>query len=117
MSIFYPPNICDREYESHRLNSHDALNAQPKLRCEKKSRQGEHGLLSSEGAALCETSLSTSRLAEDCRAASADDDGLCVREDGGDCEAAGALDIHEEGSRSRDKVLGGKISFWTSITI
>jgi hypothetical protein len=36
---------------------------------------------------------------------------LCVREDGGDCEAAGALDIHEEGSRSRDKVLGGKVSF------
>jgi len=28
-----------------------------------------------------------------------------VREDSGDCEAAGALDIHEEGSRSRDKVL------------
>jgi len=83
----------------------------------RKADRGEHGLLSSEGAALCETSLSTSRLAEDGRAASADDDGLCVREDGGDCEAAGALDIHEEGSRSRDKVLDVKISFCTSITI
>jgi len=28
-----------------------------------------------------------------------------MREDGGDGEATGALDIHEEGSRSRDKVL------------
>jgi len=28
-----------------------------------------------------------------------------VREDGGDGEAAGALDIHEEGSWGRDKVL------------
>jgi len=28
-----------------------------------------------------------------------------VREDSGDSEAAGALHIHEEGSRSRDKVL------------
>jgi hypothetical protein len=74
----------------------------------KESRQGEHCLLSSEGAALCETGLSASRLAEDGRAASADDDGLCVREDSGDCEAARALDIHEEGSRGRDKVLDGR---------
>jgi len=44
-------------------------------------------------------------LAENGRAAGADDDGLCVREDGGDGEAAGALDIHEEGSWGRDKVL------------
>jgi len=44
-------------------------------------------------------------LAENGRAAGADDDGLCVGEDGGDGKAAGALDIHEEGSWGRDKVL------------
>ena len=53
-------------------------------------------LLSSEGAALGETGLATSWLAKDLRAAGADDDGLCVREDGGDGEAARALDVHEE---------------------
>ena len=35
----------------------------------------------------------------------ADDDGLGVREDGGDGEAAGALDIHEEGAGSGHKGL------------
>lgn len=55
-----------------------------------------NNLLSPERAALCETSLATSRLAQDLRAASADDDGLCVREYGCDGEAAGALDVHEE---------------------
>ena len=53
-------------------------------------------LLPSEGTTLCETSLATSRLAQNCRAASADDDGLCMREDGGDSEASGAFDIHEK---------------------
>jgi hypothetical protein len=33
---------------------------------------------------------------QDLRAALADDDGVCVREDGGDGEAARALDVHEE---------------------
>lgn len=33
---------------------------------------------------------------QDLRAALADDDCVCVREDSGDGEAAGALDIHEE---------------------
>ena len=33
---------------------------------------------------------------QDLRAALADDDGLSVREDGGNCETAGALDVHEE---------------------
>ena len=55
-------------------------------------------LLSPERAALCESSLATSRLAQDLRAAGADNDGLCVREDGRDSEAAGTLDVHEEGS-------------------
>lgn len=36
---------------------------------------------------------------------SADDDGLCMREDGGDCEAAGALDVHEEGSGAGHELL------------
>jgi hypothetical protein len=44
-------------------------------------------------------------LAQDGGASLADDDGLGVREDGGDGEAAGALDIHEERSGSRDQSL------------
>lgn len=64
-------------------------------------------LLSSEGAALGQTGLSTRRLAEDGRAAGTDDNRLRMREDGGDGEAAGALDIHEEGSGSGDEGLRG----------
>jgi hypothetical protein len=72
----------------------------------KESRQEKFTcLLSSEGAALGQACFSTGRLAKDGRAAGADDDGLCVREDSRDCEAAGALDVHEERSGSRDKVL------------
>jgi len=44
-------------------------------------------------------------LAKDGRAALADNNGLCVREDGGDGEAAGALDVHEEGSWGGDEGL------------
>jgi hypothetical protein len=62
-------------------------------------------LLSSERATLGQTSLSSSWLAQNGRAASADDNGLSVREDGGDGEAARALDIHEEGSWGWDKGL------------
>lgn len=64
-------------------------------------------LLSPEGAALGQSGLATGRLAEDCRAAGADDYRLCVGEDGGDGEAAGALHIHEERSGSRDEGLSG----------
>jgi hypothetical protein len=35
---------------------------------------------------------------QDLRAALADDNCVCVREDGGDGEATGALDVHEEGA-------------------
>jgi hypothetical protein len=42
---------------------------------------------------------------QDLRAALADDDCVCVREDGGDCEAAGALDVHEEGAGGRHEGL------------
>ena len=42
---------------------------------------------------------------QDLRATLADNDRLCVREDGSDGEAAGALDVHEEGSGSRDESL------------
>lgn len=66
------------------------------------------GLLSAERAALGEPRLSSSWLAENGRAAGANDDGLCVREDGGYREAAGALDVHEEGSRGWDEVLHRK---------
>lgn len=37
---------------------------------------------------------------QDLRAALADDDCVCVREDGGDGEASRALDVHEEGAGS-----------------
>ena len=66
-------------------------------------------LLSPERAALSETGLTAGRLAEDLGAAGADDGGLCVREDGGDGEAARALDVHEEGSWAWDEGLGGKL--------
>jgi hypothetical protein len=62
-------------------------------------------LLSPERAALSQASLTTGGLAEDSCAALADDNGLCVRENGGDGEAAGALDVHEEASWGRHKGL------------
>lgn len=43
----------------------------------------------------------TSMHLQDLRAALADDNSVCVREDGGDGEAARALDVHEERARSR----------------
>lgn len=55
-------------------------------------------LLAAERAALGQTGLTTGGLAENGLAAGADDDGLGVREDGGDGEATGALDVHEEGA-------------------
>jgi len=68
-------------------------------------------LLPPERAALSESGLATGRLAEDSRAALADDDGLGVGEDGGDGEAAGALDVHEEragaGHKGLELVLAG----------
>jgi hypothetical protein len=42
---------------------------------------------------------------QDLRAALADDDCVCVREDGGDGEASGALDVHEEGAGGGHKGL------------
>lgn len=66
-------------------------------------------LLSPERAALGETGLATGGLAEDLGAAGADDDGLGVREDGGDGEAARALDVHEEGAGAGHKGLAGDV--------
>jgi len=65
----------------------------------------ENRLLPAERAALGQAGLTTGRLAQDLRAALADDDCVCVREDGGDGEASGALDVHEEGARGRHKGL------------
>ena len=62
-------------------------------------------LLPAERAALGKTGLATGGLAEDLGAAGADNDGLGVREDGGDGEAAGALDVHEEGAGAGHKGL------------
>jgi hypothetical protein len=47
----------------------------------------------------------TSVHLQDLRAALADDDSVCVREDGGDSEAARALDVHEERAGSRHEGL------------
>lgn len=79
---------------------------------------GASRLLPAEGAALGQTGLATGGLAEDGRAAGADDDGLGVREDGGDGEAAGALDVHEEGTGLGHKGLtnGGRVSSWISLS-
>ncbi len=62
-------------------------------------------LLPPERAPLCEPRLAASGLAQHLRAAGADDDGLGVREDGRDGEAAGALDVHEEGAWAGDESL------------
>lgn len=67
-------------------------------------------LLSAERAALGESGLATGGLAEDGRASLADDNGLGVREDGGDGEAAGALDVHEEGAGRGHKGLRSRSS-------
>jgi len=53
--------------------------------------------LLSQLAALSETGASTSGLAEDCVARSANNHGLGVAEDGRDVVAAGALNVHEVG--------------------
>jgi hypothetical protein len=58
-----------------------------------------------ERAALRKPSLATGRLAEHRGAAGADDDGLSVRENGRDREAAGALDVHEERAGALDESL------------
>jgi len=81
------------------------VNARTEAKTKRKKCRGVTCLLSSERAAFGQPSLSTSRLAQDRRAAGADDDCLCVGVDSCDGEAAGALDIHEERSGSRDKVL------------
>ena len=62
-------------------------------------------LLPPERAALGESGLATSGLAKYLGAAGANDDGLGVGKDGGDGEAAGALDVHEEGARAGDEGL------------
>jgi hypothetical protein len=68
-------------------------------------------LLPPERAALCESCLTTSGLAEDLRAAGADDNGLGVRENGGDGEAAGALDVHEERPWAWNERLCGMLGY------
>lgn len=64
-----------------------------------------HHLLPPERAPFRQPRLPARRLAQHGRAAAADDDGLGVREDGRDGEAAGALDVHEEGAGGRHEGL------------
>jgi hypothetical protein len=73
---------------------------------------GRSPLLLPERASLRQTGLSTSRLAENGGAGAANDDRLRMREDGGDIEATGALDVHEERPGRRHKGLKeGQILF------
>lgn len=64
-----------------------------------------NALLLPERASLSQPCLSSGRLAKDRSARAANDDGLGVREDGGDVEAPRALDVHEKGAWSRHKHL------------
>lgn len=89
------------------LNPHD----ENQMHTEGETESRLWNLLSPERASLCQTGLSSGWLAENGRAAGTDDDGLCVREDGGDGKAAGALDVHEERAGSRDKILRGRSAF------
>jgi hypothetical protein len=66
-------------------------------------------LLAAERAALGKTGLATGGLAKNGRAAGADNNGLGVGEDSGDGEAAGALDVHEEGAGLGHKGLQSNI--------
>ena len=117
-----PPDI---DFSSHALKARPACHPNsfrhsallPNPLHDRSSRRASH-LLSPERAALCESGLATGRLAKDLRAAGAHDDGLGVGEDGGDGEAARALDVHEEGARAghkglfsflvRDRILDGR---------
>ena len=58
-----------------------------------------------EGAPLDEAGLTSSGLAQGNVARAAKDDGLGVGEDGGDVEASGALNVHEEGVRGLHQAL------------
>lgn len=62
-------------------------------------------LLLPERASLSQPSFSSCWLTKDGGTRAANDDGLGVREDGGDVEAPRALDVHEEGAWSRHKHL------------
>jgi hypothetical protein len=105
-SIFYP----QREVNDYRLKSRltDFLQIRDDTishEYPRKENCAASSLLPAERAALSQTGLATGGLAQDGGASLADDDGLGVREDGGDGEAAGALDVHEEGSGSGHKGL------------
>ena len=63
-------------------------------------------LLPPKTAPLSQPSFTTGGLAEHGTAATADDDGLGVREDCCDGEAAGAFYVHEEGAGGGDEGLG-----------
>lgn len=67
--------------------------------------QIKNNLLSSERAAFSKLGLATGWGAKNVRARTASDDSLGVGEDGCDSEASWALDVHEEGSWSRDESL------------
>lgn len=62
-------------------------------------------LLPPKRASLGQAGLPARGLAQHGAASPADDDGLGVREDGRDGEAAGAFDVHEEGARGGDELL------------
>lgn len=82
-----------------------AVDASKSTSPSKRQTSEDQSLLPAERAALSEAGLAARRLAQDLRAAGANDDGLRVRENGRDGVAAGALDVHEEGARRRHERL------------
>jgi hypothetical protein len=99
-SLFYPAVEPIGANEIYTL-CHDSRHRNPSIPAVTTTSR----LLPSERAALGQPRLATSGLAQDLRAALADDDCVGVREDGGDGEASGALDVHEEGAGSRHESL------------
>lgn len=91
--------------DPRRVSPHRSRDHQCRPNPEKETRSVATRLLPAEGAALSEAGLATGGLAQHSRAALADDDGLGVRENGGDGEAAGALDVHEERAGTGDEGL------------
>ena len=74
-------------------------------------------LLPSKRTSLCQSSFSSSGLTQHGAAAAADNNRLGVREDGGDGEAAGAFDVHEERSRRGYESLYDLDVSWASVTL
>lgn len=111
MTIFYPASLFPFEYHvqisssSHQPPPNPQSILSPPRPLFPPPFNTSPRLLPPKRTPLRQPRLPTRRLAQHGRAAAADDDGLRVREDGRDGEAAGAFDVHEERARGRDEGL------------